>query len=175
MLISRWSKISLQRKKRRDLRWMFTYVMTLGELLLFKGSLANVIQLGWWQVLMRDSPLQLVELGIFRISDQGGSWISITSNWERDSSIVLVISKFLRMFWEKTFKFRTIIVCWYRSHQSGWTVICFHRSRHISWHATLCWIDVSRTDNCSNQLDGPFCSWSIWKYVGRVRLSLFLV
>ena len=38
--------MSLRRKKQRDLRQMFTYVMTLGESLLFKGSLANAIQLG---------------------------------------------------------------------------------------------------------------------------------
>ena len=171
MLISRWSKISLWRKKWRDLRQMFTYVMTLGKSLLFEGSLANAIQLGWWQVPMRGSPSQFVELGIFHISDQGGSWISIMSNWERDLSMVLVISEFLWTFWEKTFKFQTIIVCWCCSLWSRWTVICFHRSWYISWCAILCWNDISRTDNCLNWLGGPPCSWSIWKYADRVRPS----
>ena len=175
MLISRWSKMSLRRKKCRDLRRMFTYVMTLGESLLFKGSLANAIQLGWWQVPMRGLPSQFEELGIFRILDQGGSWISITSNWERDSSIVLVISKFLQTFWEKIFKFRTIIVYWRRSLRSGWTVICFHGSQRISWCAILCWSDVSRMDRCLSRLDNLSCSWDTWKYAGKVRPSLFLI
>jgi len=31
---------------------------------------------------MRGSPSQFAELGILRISDQGGSWINIMSKWK---------------------------------------------------------------------------------------------
>ena len=49
--------------------------MTLGESLSTDGILANKIQLGWWTDPMRGFPSQFEELGIFHISDQGGSWI----------------------------------------------------------------------------------------------------
>ena len=68
--------------------------MTLGKSLLSLGDLEKVIQLMWWQDPMRGSPSQLSALGSFRISDQEGSWIRMMSNWEYDSSIVLVTIEF---------------------------------------------------------------------------------
>ena len=109
-LISWWSKRSFRKRKRKGLRQMFTYEMTLGELLPLEGSLANEIQLGWWQVPIRGSPSQFKELGIFLISDQGDSWIRIMSKWNRVSSIVFRTIEFLRTFCEKIFRFRTILI-----------------------------------------------------------------
>ena len=56
------------------------YVMTLGESDFSDGILTNKVQLGWWLVPIRGSPLQLEKLGILQISDQGGSWINMMSN-----------------------------------------------------------------------------------------------
>ena len=167
-LISRWSKRSFQKRNWKGLRQMFTYEMTLGELLPLDGSLANEIQLGWWQVPIRGSPLWFKELGIFLISDQGGSWIKIMSKWNRVSSIVFKTSEFLRMFWEKIFKFRTIIVGLSCSLGSGWIEICLHESLHIFWCAIPYWSDVSKRGMSSNRPGDPLCSWNTWMSVGRV-------
>jgi len=148
--------------------------MTLGESLLFVGSLANTIQLGWWQVPIRGLPSQFKELGVFRISDHGSSWISIMSNWKSVSSIVFVTREFLRTFCEKIFRFRKIIVYWCRSLWSGWIEICFHISQYTFWRAILCWSDVSKKDKCLSRPGGPLCSWSTWRYEGMVCPSLFL-
>ena len=55
------------------------YIMTLGESSVFGDNLAKVVQLGWWQVPTRGSPLQLEEQGTFRISDYAGIWIRMIS------------------------------------------------------------------------------------------------
>jgi len=170
-LISRWSKRSFWKRNRKGLRWMFTYKMTLGESLPLDGSLANEIQLGWWQVPIRGSPSWFEELGIFLISDQGGSWIKIMSKCNRVLSIVFKTSGFLQTFWEKIFKFCTIIVGLSRSLGSRWIEICLHESLHIFWHAISYWSDVSKRSMSSNRPGDPLCSWSTWMSVGRVRPS----
>ena len=129
-LISRWSERSFRKRKRKGLRRMFTYEITLGELLPLEGSLANKIQLGWWQVPIRGSLSQFEELGIFLILDQGGSWIRIMSKWNRVSSMVFRMIEFLRTFCERIFRFHTIIVGLSRSHGSGRIEICFRESLH---------------------------------------------
>ena len=65
--------MSFHRRKQRAERQMLTYTKTLGKSLSFEGILAKVIQFGWWLEPMSSSPSQLDELGIFCISDQGGS------------------------------------------------------------------------------------------------------
>ena len=173
-LISQWSKRSFRKRKRKGLRQMFTYKMTLGESIPLEGSLANEIQLGWWQVPIRGSPSQFEELGIFLISDQGGSWIRIMSKWNRVSSIVFRTIEFLQTFCEKIFRFRTIIVGWSRSHGSGGLEICFHKSLHTFWYAIPYWIDVSKRNTNLNWPGDPLCSWSTWMNEGRVHPSWFL-
>ena len=76
---SRWSKMSLWRRNLIEERRMLINVMTLGESLELGDDLAKVVQLGWWQVPTRGFPSQLEELGTFRISDHGGSWIRMMS------------------------------------------------------------------------------------------------
>jgi len=170
-LISWWSKRSFRKRNQKGLRQMFTYEMTLGESLPLDGSLANKIQLGWWQVPIRGSLSWFEELGIFLISDQGGSWIKIMSKCNRVSSIVFKTSGFLWMFWEKIFKFRTIIVGLSCSLGSGWIEICLHESLHIFWHAIPYWSNVSKRGMSLNRPGNPLCSWSTWISVGRVRPS----
>ena len=143
-LISRWSKRSFWKRKRKGLRWMFTYEMTLGESLPLEGSLTNEIQLGWWQVPIRGSPSQFEELGIFLISDQGGSWIRIMLKWNRVLSMVFRMIEFLQTFCERIFRFCTIIVGLSRSHGSGRIEICFRESLHTFWYAIPYWINVSK-------------------------------
>jgi len=53
--------------------------MTLGELEAYDKVLEKIVQLRWWGTLTSSSPLQLVELGIEQITDQGSSWIKIMS------------------------------------------------------------------------------------------------
>ena len=173
-LISRWSKRSFRKRKRKGLRWMFTYEMTLGESLPLDGSLANEIQLGWWQVSIRGFPSQFKELGIFLILDQGGSWIRIMSKWNRVLSIMFRTIEFLWTFCKKIFRFHTIIVDLSRSHRSGRIEICFHKSLHTFWYAIPCWIDVSKRDMNSNRPGDSLCSWSTWMNEGRVCPSWFL-
>jgi len=120
--------------------------MTLGESDLFNRNLAKKIQLGWWLVPIRGSPLQSIELGILRISDQGGSWIRMMSNWLWISRRVLMIKEFLQTFCERIFRFFIIILEVRRSHQNKSTWICFHRSQRIFFVAILCWTCVSRMD-----------------------------
>ena len=72
--------MSEQSEKHKGERQMLMYAMTLGKSDLSAGILANNSQLGWCAVSIRSSPLLLNELGILRISDQGGSWIRIISN-----------------------------------------------------------------------------------------------
>ena len=134
--------------------------MTLGKSLLSLGDLENVAQLGWWQDPMRGSPSQLSALGSFRISDQGGSWIRMMSNWEYDSSIVLVTIELFRTFCEKILNFCIIIEGLRRSLQSGWSLIGCHRSRRIFLCAIPYGSSVSRMGMCSSRLDGLLCSWS---------------
>ena len=145
-LISRWSKRSFRKRKRKVLRWMFTYEMTLGGLLPLEGSLANEIQLGWWQVPIRGSLSQFEELGIFLISDQGGSWIRIMSKWNRVLSIMFRTIEFLWTFCEKIFRFRTIIVSLSHSHESRRIEIYFCEFLHTFWYAISYWINVSKRD-----------------------------
>ena len=173
-LISQWSKRSFQKRKWKGLRRIFTYKMILEESLPLEGILVNEIQLGWWQVPIRGSPSQFEELGIFLISDQGGSWIKIMSKWNRVSSMVFKTSEFLRTFWEKIFKFYTIIVGLSHLLGSGWIEICLHESLHISWCAIPYWSNVSKRDMSSNRPGDPLCSWSTWMNEGRVRPSWFL-
>jgi len=170
-LTSQWSKRSFWKRNQKGLRRMFTYKMTLGESLPLDGSLTNKIQLGWWQVPIRGSPSWFKELGIFLISDQGGSWIKIMLKCNRVSSIVFKTSGFLRMFWEKIFKFRTIIEGLSHSLGSGWIEICLHESLHIFWRAIPYWSNISKRGMSSNRPGDPLCSWSTWMSVGRVRPS----
>ena len=170
-LISRWSKRSFRKRNRKDLRRMFIYKMTLGESLPLDDSLANEIQLGWWQVPIRGSPSWFEELGIFLISDQEGSWIKIMSKWNRVLSIVFKMSEFLWMFWEKIFKLCTIIVGLSRSLGSRWIEICLHESLHIFWYAIPYWSNISKRGMSSNQPGDPLCSWNTWMSVDRVRPS----
>ena len=144
--------------------------MTLGESLQLEGGLANTIQLGWWQVPIRGSPSQFVELGTFQILDQGGSWIKIMSKLERVSRMTFVMSKFLWTFWEKILRFRIIIVDSSRLLQSRWILICCHGSQHISLCATPYGNDVSRMDKRWSRLGDLLCSLNIWRS-GDIRPS----
>jgi len=72
--------------------------MILGESNLSDRNLANKIQLGWWLVSIRDSPLQLIELGILWISDQGGSILRYNFDFRSQSSSTcrtLILLEFL--------------------------------------------------------------------------------
>ena len=136
-MISLWSIMSLRSRNCREERRMLMYAMTLGESDLFDGILANEIQLGWWLVPIRGSPLQLEELGILWISDQGGSWINIMSNWFWILKRMLMIKEFLWKFCKRILRFFTIIVGVCHSPQNKLTWTCFHRSQHTSFIATL--------------------------------------
>jgi len=149
--------------------------MTLGELLLLEGGLANAIYLGWWQVPIRGSPLQFEELGTFWISDQGGSWIKIMSKWERVSRMMFVMSEFLQTFCEKIFSLWIIIDWTNRLLQNGVILICFHRSQCISWYAIPYWICASRMNKHWSRLGDLLCNWNTWMNVGIVHPSWFLI
>ena len=137
-LISLWLIMSLQSKKQREESRVLMYAMTLGMSNFSDGILVNEIQLGWWLVSMRGSPLQLEELGILQISNQGGSWINMMSNWFCVSRRVLTIKEFLQTFCERILSFFTIIVGIRHSSQNKLTWICFHRSWYIFFDATPC-------------------------------------
>ena len=137
-LISLWLIMSLQSKKWREESQVLMYVMTLGTFDFSDRILANEIQLGWWLVLMRGSPSQSEELGILQISDQGGSWINMMSNWFCVSRRVLMIKEFLQMFCKRILSFFTIIVGIHCSYQNKLPWICFHRSRYIFFDTTPC-------------------------------------
>jgi len=85
---------------------------------------------------MRGSPSQSEELGILQISDQGGSWINMMSNWFCVSRRVLMVKKFLRMFCKRILSFFTIIVGVHHLSQNKLTGICFHGSQYIFFDAT---------------------------------------
>ena len=149
--------------------------MTLGESNLSEGILANNSQLGWWVVPIRVLPSQSNELGILRISDQGGSWMKMMLNWLWVSRIVLMIREFFQTFCENTLRFCTIIVEVHHFLKNKLTWSCFHGSQHISFVVTPYWIYVSRMDTNWNQLSDHLDSLSIWMYEGMVPLSSFQV
>ena len=135
-MISLWLIMSLQSRKCREERRMLMYTMTLGKSDFSDGILANKIQLGWWLVPIKGSPLQSEELGILQISDQGGSWINMMSNWFWVSRRVLMIKEFLWTLCERILRFFTIIVEVCHSPQNKSTWIYFHRSQCIPFVAT---------------------------------------
>ena len=149
--------------------------MTLGGSSLSRGDLLNMIQLGWWIVLMRGSPLLSDELGTLWISDHRGSWIKIMSKWFCISSKEWTISKFLQMFCERILMDFKIIGDLQRLLQNGWTWIFFHGSLSISSSANPCWICVAKMDRHWSPLDDPCSNLSIWMSAGTVHPSLFLI
>ena len=149
--------------------------MTLGGLSLSKEDLLNMIQLGWWIVPMRDSPLLLDKLGTLQISDHGGSWIKMMSKWFCVLSKQWTISEFLRTFYERILMDFKIISDLQHSLQNRWTWICFHGSPSISLSANSCWICVTKMDRHWSLLDNPCGNLSIWISVGTVCPSLFLI
>ena len=122
---------------------------------------------------MRGSPSWSEELGIFQISDQGGSWIKIISNWFWVSRRVLTMREFLQTFCKKILRFFTIIVklSHFLQNESIW--ICFHGSQHTSSVAIPYWTYVSRTDIGWSLLDDLLDNLSIWMSEGMVPLFLF--
>jgi len=147
--------------------------MTLGKSAPSNGILANKIQLGWWMVLMRSSLSWSEILGIFWISDQGGSWIKMILNWFKVLRRVLMMREFLWTFYEKILRFFTIIVELSRSLQNKSIWICFHRSQHISSVAISYWTCVSRMDIGWSPLDDLLGNLSIWTNKGMVPLFSF--
>ena len=149
--------------------------MTLGKSWLLEGDLAKAIQLGWWHVPINSSPSQFEELGILRISDQGGSWINMILNWFWISRMVLMMTEFLQMFCEKTLRFFTIIDWTCRSLQNEAISTCFHRFQHTFWCAIPYWSDVSKMGSCWSWLGGLLCSLNTWMSGGMVCPSWFLI
>ena len=77
--------------------------MILGDSEAYTEDLANVVQFGWWRTLTNTSPLQLVELGMNWIIDQGGSWMNMISKDNWVSRMILMIRLFLQTFCEYNF------------------------------------------------------------------------
>jgi len=147
--------------------------MTLGKSIPSDGIHVNKIQLGWWMVPMRGSPSQSEVLGIFWISDQGGSWIKMISNWFRVLRRVLMMREFLRTFCEKILKFFTIIVELSRSLQNESIWIYFHGSQHTSSVVIPYWTCISRMDIGWSLLDDLLSNSSIWMSESMVPLFSF--
>ena len=172
--ISLWLIMSFWRENHRDKRRMLIYTKTLGVSDWFEDVLAKKSQSRWWVILTRISPSQFEALGIVRMVDHGGSWMKIISNCDWVLRIVLMISKFFRTFWEKTFMLSRIIAedCCSWLNESIW--ICFHGSQCISSGTNLCWTYASRKDISLNLLGIHPNSWNIWKCVNMVYLFFFL-
>jgi len=136
--------------------------MTLEKSALTDEILANKIQLGWWMVPMRGSLSWSEVLGIFWISDQGGSWIKMISNWFRVLRRILTMREFLQTFCEKILRFFTIIVELSHSLQNKSIWIYFHGLQRTSSIAIPYWTCVSRTDIGWSLLDDLLGNSSIW-------------
>ena len=147
--------------------------MTLEESLSPNGVLANEIQLGWWTDPIRGSPSQFEELGIFCISDQGGSWINMMLKWVNNLRIVLTMREFFWTFCEKILRFLIIIGKGSYSLQNEKIWICWYRSQCISFGATPCEICASRTDISWSQLGDYHGSSNTWTNEDTARLSWF--
>ena len=147
--------------------------MTLGKSFSYDGILAKEIQLGWWLVPIRGLPLLFAMLGIFRISDHGGSWIKMISNWFKVSRRVLMMREFLWTFCEKILRFFTIIIELSCSLQNELIWICFHGSQCTSSDAIPYWICVSKMDIGWSLLGGLLDNLSTWTCEGIVLLFLF--
>ena len=96
-----WLKMSLWREKQREGSLMFTYMMTLGELLALEEVLEKVSQLEWFGTPTNISLSSLIELGIEQIVVHEGSWIKMTSKEIWVLRIVLVSRMFFQTFWKK--------------------------------------------------------------------------
>ena len=149
--------------------------MTLGKSSLSREDLPNMIQLGWWIVLMRGSPLLSDELGTLWISDHRGSWIKIILKWFCVSSKEWTISKFLWMFCKRILMDFKIIGNLWHLLQNGWTWICFHGSPSISSSTNPYWICIAKMNRHWSLLDDPYSNLSIWMSAGIVHPSLFLI
>ena len=147
--------------------------MTLEKSFLSDGILAKETQLGWWLVPIKGSPLLFEVLGIFWISDHGGSWIKMILNWFKVSRRVLMMREFLQMFCKKILRFFTIIVELSRSLQNKSIWICFHGSQHTSSDAIPYWTCVSKTDIDWSLLGGLLSNSNTWTCRGIVLFFLF--
>jgi len=147
--------------------------MTLGKSFSSDGILAKEIQLGWWLVSIRGLPLLFTVLGIFQISNHGGSWIKMILNWFKVLRRVLTMREFLQTFCEKILRFFTIIVELSRSLQNKSIWICFHGSQHTSSDAIPYWTCVSKMNIGWSPLGGLLGNSSTWMCGGMVPLFLF--
>ena len=149
--------------------------MTLGESLLSVRLLPNMIQLEWWLVLIKGSPLLLDRLRTFQISDHGGSWIKMMLKSFWVSSSIWTMIEFFRTFCDKILRDLKIIVSLWRSLLNRWTSTCFHRSQNTFSSAIPYWNGASRRGIHLSWLGGRHSSSSIWTCRGKGLLSLFQV
>ena len=91
------------KEKQREEIQVWMYIMTLKDSEAHNEDLANIVQFGWWETSTNIFPLQLVELGITWITNQGGSWMNIMSKDDWVSKMVLMIRLFLWTFCKYSF------------------------------------------------------------------------
>ena len=147
---------------------------TLRKSLSLVKFLEKVSQFRWLGTQISSSPSIHLELGIEQMVIQEDSWMKIISKENFVSRIVLTIKLFLWTFCEKILISLIIINCYY-SQLNELIVSCFHKSLNIPSNAILYWTYVTRENIHLNLLGNLLCSLSIWRSVGMVPLSLFLI
>ena len=95
--------MSFCKEKQREEIQMWMYVMTLEDSEAHTKDLANIVQFRWVGTPTNASPLQLVELGMDWIINQGGSWMNMMLKDEWVSGMVLTMRLFLWTFCEYSF------------------------------------------------------------------------
>ena len=84
--------------------------MTLRELLVEKGSLAKMSQLGWLETPNKEMPSEFIKLGIVLSVVYDDFWMNIILKFWLTSRTVLMRKLFFQMFYEKTFSSFKIIL-----------------------------------------------------------------
>ena len=84
---------------------------TLGKSFTDSEALVKVSQLEWLATPTKDSPSQLLKLGIDQIVDQDSFWMKIMSKLELASRTVSMMRLFFQTFCKKIFKLFKIIFC----------------------------------------------------------------